>query len=53
MGNLITGGATMANKKLAASTGYFNKEMLAVLEKGESKSASRKPAVEKSSNKKK
>ena len=32
----------MANKTLPASTGYFNKRMLDILEKGESKA---KPAV--------
>lgn len=43
----------MANNKLPASVGYFNKEMLAILEKGESRSSSKKPAVKKSNNKKK
>ena len=43
----------MANKELPASVGYFNKEMLAILEKGESKSTSKEPAAKKSSNKKK
>ena len=42
----------MVNKELPASVGYFNKEMLAILEKGESKSTSKKPKVKKSSNKK-
>ena len=35
----------MANKKLPASTGYFNKEMLEILEKGESKTPSKKAAT--------
>jgi len=32
----------MASKNLPASTGYFNKEMQAILKKGESKSESSK-----------
>lgn len=43
----------MASKKLPASVGYFNKEMLAILEKGESKPTSKKSVTKKSSNKKK
>lgn len=43
----------MASKKLPASTGYFNKEMLAILEKGESASTRKKAGREKTSNKKK
>lgn len=43
----------MASKSLPASVGYFNKEMQAILEKGESKSTGKKPAVKKSGNKKK
>ena len=42
----------MANKKLPASTGYFNKEMLEILEKGESKTTSKKPAAKKATAKK-
>lgn len=37
-------------KKLNASTGYFNKEMQAILKKGEAKS---KPAAKKTTSKKK
>ena len=43
----------MTNKKLPASVGYFNKEMLAILEKGESKATRKKPMAKKASNKKK
>ena len=48
----------MAKKKLPASTGYFNKEMLEILEKGESKTNSKKatakkPAVKKAASAKK
>lgn len=32
----------MASKKLPSSTGYFNKEMQAILKKGESKTTSGK-----------
>ena len=32
----------MANKKLPSSTGYFNKEMQAILKKGEAKSSNKK-----------
>ena len=39
----------MAAKKMPASTGYFNKDMLAVLKKGETK----KSTAKKSSGKKK
>lgn len=39
----------MASKKMPASTGYFNKEMLAILKKGETK----KSTAKKSSSKKK
>lgn len=42
----------MASKQLPASTGYFNKEMLAILKKGESKSTSKKLAGKKISKKK-
>jgi len=42
----------MASKKLPASTGYFNKEMLAILNKGE-KASSKKPTTKKSTTKKK
>lgn len=37
----------MAKKKLPASTGYFNKEMLEILEKGESKTNSKKATAKK------
>lgn len=43
----------MANKKLPTSVGYFNKEMLAILEKDESRSSRKKSVEKKSSNKKK
>ena len=43
----------MASKRLPASTGYFNKEMLAILENGESKSTRKKSKVKESNNKKK
>ena len=32
----------MASKKLPSSAGYFNKEMLSILEKGEKKTSSKK-----------
>ena len=35
----------MANKKLPSSTGYFNKEMQAILKKGEQKSSSKKKST--------
>ena len=35
----------MANKTLPASTGYFNKKMLDILAKGESKSAPKSSGV--------
>lgn len=41
----------MASKKMNASVGYFNKEMQAMLKKGE-KAASKKPASKSSSKKK-
>ena len=39
----------MAGKKYPASTGYFNKEMQAILKKGEAKgkTAAKKPAAKK------
>lgn len=43
----------MAKKELPASVGYFNKEMLAILEKGEAKSTNKEPAGKKSNSKKK
>ena len=42
----------MAKKKLPASTGYFNKEMLKILEKGESKTNSKKATAKKPAVKK-
>ena len=42
----------MAKKKLPASTGYFNKEMLEILEKGESKTNSKKATAKKPAVKK-
>ena len=41
----------MPAKKMNASTGYFNKEMQAILKKGEAKTA-KKPAAKKSNSKK-
>jgi len=41
----------MASKKLPASGGYFNKEMLAILKKGEEKP--KKQTVKKATGKKK
>lgn len=41
----------MANKSMKASSGYFNKEMLAILEKGEKKSA-KKNSTKKGTKKK-
>lgn len=35
----------MANKTLPSSNGYFNKEMLAILEKGEKKSSAKKKST--------
>ena len=43
----------MTSKELPASVGYFNKEMQAILEKGESKTTSKKQSSKKSSSKKK
>lgn len=44
----------MAGKTYKASTGYFNKEMLDILKKGETKSKStKKPAAKSTTNKKK
>lgn len=40
----------MAAKKMNASTGYFNKEMQAILKKGEAKA---KPTAKKTTSKKK
>ena len=37
----------MANKKMTSSTGYFNKEMQAILKKGESKKGGSKKSSEK------
>ena len=42
----------MAGKKLPSSNGYFNKEMLAILNKGE-KAAAKKSTTKKSTAKKK
>lgn len=44
----------MASKKLASSTGYFNKDMLSILEKGEKKTAkkSTKTTAKKATKKK-
>lgn len=42
----------MANKTLPSSKGYFNKEMLAILKKGETKSTN-KNATKKQTGKKK
>ena len=58
MNKSTNGGFIMAKKKLPASTGYFNKEMLEILEKGESKTNSKKatakkPAVKKAASAKK
>ena len=44
----------MAEKKLNSSSGYFNKEMLAILDKGEKKTkapAKKKPATNKGKKK--
>lgn len=43
----------MANKTLPASTGYFNKEMLAILKKGEAKQSGKKKTTSGGKNKKK
>ena len=37
----------MANKKMNASVGYFNKEMQEMLKKGAEKPAAKKPAAKK------
>lgn len=42
----------MAGKSLPSSTGYFNKEMQAILKKGEAKSSSGKKKSSTSSKKK-
>lgn len=43
----------MASKKMASSTGYFNKSMQAILKKGEEKAPSKKTAAKKTTTKKK
>ena len=43
----------MAGKKLNSSSGYFNKEMLAILEKGEKKTTSTSKKKAASTGKKK
>lgn len=35
----------MAEKKLTSSSGYFNKEMLAILKKGEAKASGKKKST--------
>lgn len=40
-------------KNLPSSKGYFNKEMLSILKKGEAKSTTKKPTTTKKSTKKK
>lgn len=35
----------MANKKLPSSSGYFNKEMQAILKKGEAKASGKKKST--------
>ena len=42
----------MKSKKLPASTGYFNKAMLDILEKGEKKASSKKTSSKKTTKKK-
>ena len=41
----------MAEKKLNSSSGYFNKEMLAILNKGEKKTTSKKTTTSKGTKK--
>ena len=41
----------MASKKMNASTGYFTKEMQAILKKGEAKASTKKPAAKKTNKK--
>lgn len=41
----------MANKTLPASTGYFNKEMLEILKKGEKKASKKAASGKKSATK--
>jgi len=41
----------MASKKLPSSTGYFNKEMLNILEKGEKKTAKKTTTKKKTTKK--
>lgn len=43
----------MAGKKMNASSGYFNKEMLAILNKGEKKTTVAKKQTAKKTSKKK
>ena len=43
----------MAGKSLPSSTGYFNKEMQAILKKGEAKAPAKKTTGRKSTSKKK
>ncbi len=42
----------MAEKRFNSSSGYFSKEMLAILEKGEKKAAPKKKTATKSTTKK-
>lgn len=42
----------MATKKLNSSTGYFNKEMQAILAKGETKKSKKSTATKKKTTKK-
>ncbi len=41
----------MAEKKLTSSSGYFNKEMLAILKKGEAKASAKKKTATKGKKK--
>ena len=41
----------MAGKKLNSSSGYFNSEMLAILEKGEKKASTKKKTTSKTKKK--
>lgn len=43
----------MANKSLPSSSGYFNKEMLAILKKGEAKQSGKKKTTAANKTKKK
>lgn len=43
----------MAGKKFTSSTGYFSKEMQAILKKGEEKAPRKKTAAKKTTTKKK